>query len=268
MIVLAMAIGVAYALGVRSLARRNHRWSPLRLVAAVGAVIAMGASGFVPAGSMSGHMVEHLLIGMVAPLLLALSAPVTLALQTTPPWFRSPLRAALHSKAAMWLSNPVVGLIVFGTSLIVLYLTPLLQWSADDVIVHVAVHLLLLTAGAMFMWPIVAVDPIPRRVPFGARVLTVLAAVPFHAFLGLAIISTGSLLAPHAYPSLDDQHRAGGLLWISGELMSFVLAAIVGRAWYESDRRSGRRESRAEPAGDRSETRRASSGDRTFATDQ
>ena len=246
MIVLAVALAVAYGFGVRSLRRRDRKWSIARAAAATVAALAMAASGFVPAGSMSGHMVEHLLIGMVAPLALALSAPVTLALQTTPLWIRRPLRTALHSAPAVWLSNPIVGLVGFGASLMALYLTPLLQWSADQLVVHVAVHLLLFTAGVMFMWPIVAIDPIPRRVPFGARVLTVLAAVPFHAFLGLAIISTRVPLAPEAYPSLDDQHRAGGLLWISGELMSFTLAAIVGRAWYVSDRRSGDRGLRAE----------------------
>ncbi|MEO6123619.1 MAG: cytochrome c oxidase assembly protein [Ilumatobacteraceae bacterium] len=245
MIGFALAIGVAYGLGMRSLARRNRQWPVLRWCSAAGGVLALGASGVVPDRSMNGHMIEHLLIGMIAPLLLALSAPITLALQTTPPWFRQPLRTALHSKPAVWLSNPIVGLAVFGTSLVVLYLTPLLEWSASNVVVHVIVHAHLLAAGALFMWPIIAIDPIPRRIPFGARMLTVFAAVPFHAFLGLAIISTTTLLAPQAYPSLDDQHRAGGLLWISGELMSLALAAIVGRAWYESDRRAGERDRRS-----------------------
>ena len=242
MIVLAVVIAVTYAAGVRSLAGRQRRWPVLRSIALAAAVVAIGASGFVPAGTMTGHMVEHLLIGMVAPLLLALSAPATLALQTTPAWLRPMIRSALHSRPATWLANPVVGLLIFGATLVVLYLTPVLQWSADHLVVHVLVHTHLLASGALFMWPIVAVDPIPRRVPYGARVLTVLAAVPFHAFLGLAIISTTTLLAPKAYPSLDDQHRAGGLLWMSGELMSFTLAAVVVRAWYESDRRAGRRD--------------------------
>jgi putative copper resistance protein D len=75
-------------------------------------------------------------------------------------------------------------------------------------------------------------------VPFGARILTVLAAVPFHAFLGVAIMSTSRPLAPTIYPSLDDQHSAGGLLWVSGELMSLVLASIVVHAWINADRRA------------------------------
>ena len=245
MAVLAVALAVAYATGVRALARRDRRWPRLRSAAAAGAVAAMASSAFVPGGTLTAHMVEHILIGMIAPLLLALAAPVTLALQTTPAWFRTPLRTILHGRVARWSSHPVFGLVLFGASLVTLYLTPVLRWSEEHVVVHVAVHVHLLVAGALFMWPIVGIDPIPRRVPFGARVLTVLAAVPFHAFLGLAIISTTSLLAPTAYPSLDDQHRAGGVLWMSGELMSFTLAATVLRAWYASDRRAGERAARS-----------------------
>ena len=60
--------------------------------------------------------------------------------------------------------------------------------------------LICMAAGALFMWPLVGVDPIPGRVPFGARILTVMAAVPFHAFLGLALISTTTALAPGVVP--------------------------------------------------------------------
>ena len=77
--------------------------------------------------------------------------------------------------------------------------------------------------------------------PFAARILTIMAAVPFHAFLGMALISTTTALAPKAYPSLDDQHRAGGLLWMSGELMAFVLASIAVRAWFVADTKAARR---------------------------
>jgi putative membrane protein len=238
MIVVAVGLAVAYAMGVHSLARRGRVWPIARSLAAVGAIAAIAASEFAAGSSFTGHMGEHILLGMVAPLLLALSAPITLALQTTPPWLRPKLRRTIHSTPATWLSNPVVGLAVFGVSLIVLYLSPLLELSERHALIHAVVHVHLVAAGALFMWPLVGIDPIPRRVPFGARILTVLAAVPFHAFLGVAIMSTSSPLAPTIYPSLDDQHSAGGLLWVSGELMSLVLASIVVHAWINADRRA------------------------------
>jgi putative copper resistance protein D len=63
----------------------------------------------------------------------------------------------------------------------------------------------------------------------------------FHVFLGLALLSTRSLLAPAVYPSLSDQHAAAGLLWASGELMTLVPAAIVLRAWMAADGREAAR---------------------------
>src|SRR4051794_6472967 len=242
MIVVAVAIAFTYALGIRALARRGRVLPNGRSVAAAGAVATIVASSLVPGASFTGHMVEHIGLGMVAPLLLALAAPVTLALQTTPPWLRPRIRTALHSTAAQWLSRPVMGLILFGTTLLVLYLTPLLELSERNDAVHVAVHAHLFAVGALFMWPLIGVDPIARRVPFGARILTVPAAVPFHAFLGMALISTDTPLAPRVYPSLDDQHRAGGLLWMSGELMSLVLASIVVAGWMAAERRADRRD--------------------------
>jgi putative copper resistance protein D len=72
----------------------------------------------------------------------------------------------------------------------------------------------------------------------------VLVAVPFHAFLGLALLSTGAPLAPRFYPSLDDQHAAAGVLWASGELLTLVVAGIVFRAWWLADGREAARSDR------------------------
>lgn len=188
MIVLAVALAWAYLAGVRSLARRGRAWPLARSIAAGAAVVVIAASGFTPQASFTGHMVEHLLLGMVAPLFLALSAPVTLALQTAPPDVRQRLRRMLHGRTVSWLSRPIVGLLIFGLSLVVLYLSPLLELSARNDAVHVAVHLHLFAVGALFMWPLVGVDPVARHVPFAARILTVLAAVPFHAFLGMSTL--------------------------------------------------------------------------------
>jgi cytochrome c oxidase assembly factor CtaG len=113
------------------------------------------------------------------------------------------------------------------------------------------VHVHLLIVGALFIWPLVGIDPMPRRLPFLGRLLTIVVAVPFHAFVGVAIMSGSTLLAPAAYPSLDDQHRAGALLWASGELLSFVVATIVVRQWASAEHRAGLRDRRemSRPAG-------------------
>jgi putative copper resistance protein D len=204
-------------------------------------VTALTVATFVPDGSFTGHMVEHVLLGMVAPLLLAFAAPVTLALQAGSPALRSALRRALHTRLLAAVSHPVAGLGLFGASMVALYLTPLLDLAARNGAVHVLVHVHLTVVGCLFVWPLVGVDPSPRRVPFGGRLLAVLVAVPFHAFLALALLTGTTPVAPDTYPDLADQHRAAGILWASGELLTVVVAAVVCRAWLVADRREAAR---------------------------
>jgi putative copper resistance protein D len=240
-VVLAASFAAAYAVGVRRLARRGRSWPFSRELAAASGLACIGAADLVPKGSFTAHMVEHLLLGMVGPLLLALSAPITLALQAGSPGLRAGLRRALRTRVLAALGHPVVGFVLFGASTVALYMTPLLELSTSNTLVHVLVHVHLVAVGCLFVWPLVGADPSPHSFPFGARLLAAVAFVPFHAFLGLALLSASSPLAPDAYPDLVDQRRAAGVLWSSGELFTLAVAAIVCRAWLRADRREAAR---------------------------
>ena len=72
------------------------------------AILALAAG--VGSHTFTGHMVRHLLIGMVAPLALILGAPITLLLRSLPaPQARIVVRA-LRTPAARWISHPVTAL--------------------------------------------------------------------------------------------------------------------------------------------------------------
>lgn len=241
MIALAALLAGTYAISVRRLSRRGRSWPATRRAAAGGAAVAIAIADLSPDQTFTGHMIEHVLVGMIAPLLLALSAPVTLALQAGAPAVRSGLRRALRSRPLTVLSHPLIGLAAFTITAAALYLTPLLELTARSTPLHVLMHLHLLAVGCLFVWPLVAADPSPRPIPPAARLLLVLLAVPVHAFLGLALLNASSPTAPAVYPDLADQHRAAGLLWGSGELFTLILAIIVWRSWLEADRREGAR---------------------------
>jgi putative copper resistance protein D len=130
---------------------------------------------------------------------------------------------------------------LFGGTIIGLYLTPLVAVSERNIFVHTLVHLHLIIVGSLFLWPIVGADPLPARLPFGGRLLTGLFSVPFHALVGLALLSAGSPVAPTTYPLLSDQRRAAGLLLVSGELLSLTVAGLVFRDWLAADRRTAAR---------------------------
>jgi putative copper resistance protein D len=239
---------------VRRLAARGRRWSPGRS-AALGAGVAVAL-----VATQSGiarhedarlwvHMVQHALLGLVVPLLVVLSAPLTLALQSAAPATRRRLRAALRSRPAHLLTRPAVAWGLFGGGLVALYLTPLLDLSVRHDAVHLAVHAHVVASGVLFLAVLVGVDPLPHRPPPGARLLALLVAVPFHAVIGLALLSAAEPVAPDAYPLLSDQRTAAGLFWGTGELFTLVVAAIVMRQWWVGEQRAAARDDRrAAPA--------------------
>jgi putative copper resistance protein D len=237
MVEVAVVLGALYAYGVRRLRRRGRSWSPARWIPFAAGVITLAAAGMLPESSFTWHMTQHVLIGMAAPILLALGAPIMLALQASNRTTTTALLRVLHSRVAKTLAHPVVGWLLFGGTLVAFYLSPLFELSLEHPWLHALVHVHFLVVGSLFLWPLVGVDVTPRPLPYGGRLLAVLVAVPFHAFLGMALLSTTKPLAPTVYPSLDDQHTAAGILWASGELLTLVVAAIVFAQWWAADQR-------------------------------
>lgn len=242
-----IATGVLFGLWV-ALLRRHPGWPRSRVVAGGAATVAalVATQSGVAAHdttSFTAHAIQHVLLGMTIPVLAALAAPVTLVLQAADPATRAVVRRWLRSPAVRVLSRPMVGFIAFGTSVVVLTFTPLLDISARNDLVHLALHAHLVAVGALFAWPLVGVDPVPSRPGHGARLLLLVAAVPFHSFVGVALSGTKAPLFD-AYPSLADQRRAAGVLWGAGEVFTLVVAAIVFRSWYLAETRAARRADR------------------------
>ena len=267
---LVVAAAGVYALGVRRLAGRGRRWPPGRSVAFAGGLAVVAAatqSGLARYDSslFSAHAAQHVLLGMVGPMLLALGAPVTLALQAGSARVAAGVRRVVHGPVVAVVTHPVAGLALVGGSLFALYFTPLLRLSLASEVVHAAVHAHFLAAGCAFFWPVLGLDVGRRRLPHGLRMLAVLALVPLHAILGIAILSSRTLLAGGWYAgaaaaggtsALADQGVGGGVLWTTGDLVGVVAAAVVLAQWMRHDEREAAREDRrldlltARPAGD------------------
>ncbi|MDE0803547.1 MAG: cytochrome c oxidase assembly protein [Acidimicrobiales bacterium] len=244
-----------------TLRRRRDSWPLWRTIAAVGAVLAAVVatqSGVAThdTESFTAHVVQHVLLGMVVPFLAALAAPLTLVLQAADDTTRRTVRLALRHRVVQVASNPLVGFGAFGASLTVLTFSPLLDVAARDDLVHVGIHAHLVVVGCLFVWPVVGADPIPHRPGHGARLLVVLASVPFHAFVGAALLTASTPLF-ETYPSIDDQRRAAGLLWGAGELFTLGVAAVVFVDWYRADMRAGARADRAADAAEDQSASRA-----------
>ena len=105
------------------------------------------------------HMVQHLLLTMVAAPLIALSAPATLALRASSPAVRQKLGRALHSRALQVLTHPLVTWGAFAAVMWASHFSPVYDLALRNEAVHVLEHIVYLAAGFLFWWPIVGLDP-------------------------------------------------------------------------------------------------------------
>ena len=252
-----------YLVGVQVLRRRGDAWPLGRTVAFV--VGGMGLFGFATMSGLGGydtvllsvHMVQHMLLSMLVPLFLALGAPVTLALRTLPARPRGWLLGLLHSRVAKVLTFAPLTLALFVVSPWALYFTGWYDASLRSDLVHELMHVHLVLVGSLFFWPMVGVDPVPGRIAYPFRLLTVFLTLPFHAFLGVTIMGQTELIAGEWYRSLPqtagltwlpdpaaDQHLAGGILWGSGDLIGLVFLAVLFTQWVRASMREAEREDR------------------------
>jgi len=261
--VLTVWVAGAYLVAVLVLRRRGDRWPPGRTLAFVGvgmgvfAVATSSGIGAYDTTLLSVHMVQHMLLSMLAPLALALGAPVTLALRTLPARPRRWLLAVLHSRLAKVLSFPPLTFGLFVLSPWALYFSGWYEATLRSAYVHDVTHLHLVLVGSLFFWPLMGIDPVPGRVDYPFRVLTILMTLPFHAFLGVTIMGQTTLLGGDWYlalrsgsmgvwlpPVLEDQHLAGGILWGAGDLVGVVFFLVLFTQWVRSSRKEAVREDR------------------------
>jgi putative copper resistance protein D len=265
--VVALALAVttagAYVAGVRRLAARGRRWSPARTVAflagtAVLLVATQTGIARYDTTLFSVHVVQHVLLGMVAPVLIALGAPVTLALQSASPPTKLVLRRALDSRAAAVITHPLVVTALFVFTLPVLYFTSIYEWSLRYHVVHAWLHIHFVVVGVLFAEAVIGLDLQRHRLSHPARLGLVLTTVPLHAFLGVALLSSTSVIAAGWYSgtgrqwgasALSDQRTGAGILWAAGELFGLVLGAIVLARWMAYSEREARRQDRILDAG-------------------
>src|SRR4051794_15465233 len=186
---LVLLAAALYLYGVRRLHRRGDSWHAGRTVAFVGLGL-----GSVAVATLSGlaayddtvfsvHMVQHMLLTMVAPVFLALGAPITLALRTVGPRSRRTLLTVLHSRAARVVTFPLVGWLLFVASPFALYFSGWYDATLDNDLLHQLLHVHFLVVGCIFFWPLLGLDPLPGRLPHPLRLLVIFTTLPFHAFL-------------------------------------------------------------------------------------
>ena len=259
--IICVAAIAAYLIGVRRLAKRGDKWPLARTISWVSGMLVLfyvtsGALNAYQEYLFSVHMIGHMILAMGIPVLLVPGAPVTLLMravdkrQDNSRGVREWVLWAVHTKYARFVANPIVAAILFASSLVTFYYTPLFSWATSEHIGHewMVVHFLI--TGYLFAQALIGIDPGPVRLPFAARLLLLIATMAFHAFFGLSLMSGSGLLLADWYGAmgrtwgeapLDDQHTGGAIAWGIGELPTAVLTIIVSIQWFNSDSRDAKR---------------------------
>ncbi|CAN5219707.1 hypothetical protein BH24ACT10_BH24ACT10_00550 [soil metagenome] len=260
-LLLVLVPALLYLYGVRRLTARGDAWPVGRtlsfLVGGLGTIAFATMSGLAAYDTslFAAHMVQHMLLSMVATVFLALGAPITLALRLLPCRSRRAVLALLHSRFARLVSFPLVPWALFVASPFALYFSGWYEATLGDQLLHELLHLHFIAVGALFFWPLLGIDPVPGRGSHPFRILLVASTLPFHAFLGVSIMSVepdgrGLLAGDHYLPihglaeSVFQQQLGGGLLWASGDIIGLLFLGVLVTQWMRASEREAQREDR------------------------
>ena len=183
----------------------------------------------------SAHMVQHLLLALVvAPLLI----------MGTPGWM---LRPAVHLRplgpVARWVTKPMRTFAIFNVVMCGWHLPPLYNLAMAHHPVHIAQHLMFLTAAVLMWWPILSPLPELPRLAYPLQMLYLfLMSIPM-SIVAVYIAYADSVLYP-AYAvaprvwgisPMQDQLIGGLIMWIPGGLYFFTIISVIFFRWQQHD---------------------------------
>jgi putative membrane protein len=179
----------------------------------------------------SGHMVQHLLLTLVAPPLLVSG--------TTGAMLRPALDVRGVGPTARVLTRPAICFAVFNVTLAAWHIPALYNAALANHAIHIVEHLTFIATAVLMWWPLLSPLPELPRAPYPGQMLyCFLMAIPM-TIVAIYIAMADSLLYP-AYASaprlwgitpMEDQQYGGLIMWIPGGLFFYGVMSVVFFKW-------------------------------------
>ncbi len=259
---LVLLLAWAYTRGVRRLRAQGQPWPVGRSVWFGLGLLALVVESMSFLGAYAHTLfwvtaAQMALLLTVIPVLLVLGGPVSLLTRAAPST-EPRVEQVLASAPTRVLTFPLIGSILVATVPFLVYFTPWFEASLRHLPVYWSLHLVLLTVGLLFFWPVLSIDREPR-IHYVALTVIVLAETLFDAVPGIALWLGTTPIAgdyyrevarPWGRSMLSDQQFGGVVLWGIGELVGLPLLMIVVVQWMRSDARDAARIDRELDAAD------------------
>jgi cytochrome c oxidase assembly factor CtaG len=246
-----LAAAGLYLWGVRRVARRHParpwpRWRTAMFLAGLAVVVVATQSGIGAYDDVLfwDHMIQHLMLIMIAPPLLIVGQPITLLLHAS----RNPLhtwaKRAVRSRVAGFLTWPVFGCLAYATAIAAAHLTGIANAVESNQTLHDGEHAAFLIIGYLFFLPILGREPIRWRLSYPVRFIILVLIMPVDTFTGL-VLGYGNAGTPGIPPGprpswapapVQDLHLGGAVMWIGGDGLMFALMMLVFLMWSTDDR--------------------------------
>jgi putative membrane protein len=198
----------------------------------------------------SAHMVQHLLLGDIAPLLLLLSLSRVMMRPAT-------RRLVKVERALGRFASPLTGLVLWLIVMYVWHVPALYDAAAEYAFVHLIEHASFFAAGVALWWPLIQPVPMRHRLTGMQPLGYVAGAKAGLAALGLYLAWSTSALYPYyeqtpriwGLTPVEDQNVGGVIMMVEQSFtLVLVMVALFVRMLAASEEEQRRRE-RLEEAG-------------------
>jgi putative copper resistance protein D len=255
----AAMIAAALALYLWGVKRNNalhphHPWPVRKTAAWIGALVTTGVSIFTFVGVYDGelfwaHMVQHLLLIMIAAPLFAIASPIRLTWSSTTGAAHIAVTEALRSRVAKFFGHWAVAFVLYAVLIPISHLTSWYNLTLENEGLHNAEHLAFLLVGYLFWRQIFGNDPNSYRLHPAMQFVYLFLAIPIDTFTGLSLAGATKEMFPAYFathrtwgPSyVNDLHIGGSIMWVVGDTLMLWPMIPVALRWMHFEERKAER---------------------------
>jgi cytochrome c oxidase assembly factor CtaG len=188
---------------------------------------------------LTAHMLQHMMLMMIAPPLILLGAPLIPLVRGLPVFaareFAGPfLNWSVAKRVGSTVTHPVFALVLMGLTMFAWHTPALYELALRSEIWHQLEHACFLVTSLIFWWPVIQPWPSKAQWPRWAMVPYLLIADLQNTVLSAILAFSDRVLYPSysaaprlfRFSPLEDQVAAGAIMWVMGSL-AFVVPAVM-----------------------------------------